>query len=84
MMAYRHYLLNSIKIGRKLRYSNNTASSYLKNIKRMFRIAYSDRLIDFDPALEIPGITWDHTIKKEKLKLFVINIVRNYKCHEII
>ena len=77
MMAYRHYLLNSIKIGRKLRYSNNTASSYLKNIKRMFRIAYSDRLIDFDPALEIPGITWDHTIKKERLTDAEIEAIKN-------
>ena len=77
MMAYRHYLLNSVKIGRKLRYSNNTASSYLKNIKRMFRIAYSDRLIDFDPALEIPGITWDHTIKKERLTDAEIEAIKN-------
>ena len=62
---------------RKLRYSNNTASSYLKNIKRMFRIAYSDRLIDFDPALEIPGITWDHTIKKERLTDAEIEAIKN-------
>ena len=77
MMAYRHYLLYSVKIGKKLRYSNNTASSYLKNIKRMFRIAYSDRLIDFDPALEIPGITWDHTIKKERLTDAEIEVIKN-------
>ena len=34
-------------------------------------------MIDFDPALEIPGITWDHTIKKERLTDAEIEAIKN-------
>ena len=67
MTAYREYLLKSKKADGRRRYSSNTASSYLKNIKRLLRIAYADNLIDFDPTEEIEGIKWDHTCKRERL-----------------
>ena len=77
LSAYRSFLLNSVKRGRRRRYSTNTASTYLKHIKRLFRLAFADRLIDFDPSEAIPGITWDHTIKKERLTDEEIIAIRN-------
>ena len=67
MTAYREYLLKSKKVDGSRRYSNNTASGYLRNIKRLLRIAYADHMIDFDPTEEIEGIKWDHTCKRERL-----------------
>ncbi len=66
MTAYRKYLLKSKKADGR-RYSNNTASGYLKNIKRLLRIAYVDHMIYFDPTEEIEGIKWNHTFKRERL-----------------
>lgn len=43
----------------------------------MLRVAYSDRLRDFDPILKISGITWDHTIKKERLSDVEIYAIKN-------
>lgn len=77
LTAYRDYLLKSCRTGKKRRYSNNTASSYLKHIKRLLSIAHSDKLIDFDPHDAVPGITWDHTIRKERLTDSEIESIRN-------
>lgn len=59
MTAYREYLLKSTKADGRRRYLTNTASGYLKNIKRLLRIAYEDHMIDFDPTDEIEGIKWN-------------------------
>ena len=77
MTAYREYLLNSKKADGRRRYSSNTASSYLKNIKRLLRIAYADNLIDFDPTEEIEGIKWDHTCKRERLTSKEIEAIKH-------
>ena len=67
LTAYRKFLLKAKgKDGRK-RYANNTASGYLKHIKRLLKIAFADHLIDFDPSEEIEGIKWDHSCKRESL-----------------
>ena len=77
MTAYREYLLKSKKADGRRRYSRNTASSYLKNIKRLLRIAYADNLIDFDPTEEIEGIKWDHTCKRERLTSKEIETIKH-------
>ena len=48
MTAYREYLLKSTIADGSRRHSNNTASGYLKNIKRLLRIAYIEHMIDTD------------------------------------
>ncbi len=77
MTAYREYLLKSKKADGRRRYSSNTASSYLKNIKRLLRIAYADNLIDFDPTEEIEGIKWDHSCKRERLTSKEIEAIKH-------
>ena len=67
LTAYRKFLLKAKREYGRPRYSTNTASSYLKNIKRLLKIAFADHLIDFDPSEEIEGIKWDHTCKRESL-----------------
>ena len=76
LTAYRSFLLNSKKTGGRNRYSINSASSYLKHIKRILKVAFADRLIDFDPAGTVQGITWDHSPKKDRLTDAEIDAVR--------
>lgn len=85
LMAYRSFLLNACKKGKTRRYSNNTASSYLKHIKSLLAIAYNDRLIDFNPHEAVPGITWDHTIRKERLTDQEIDAIKRtpYKYQQV-
>lgn len=39
-------------------------------------MAFADRLIDFDPARTVQGITWDHSPKKDRLTDAQIDAVR--------
>ena len=77
LIDYRTFLLKGKKADGRLRYSNNTASSYLKNIKRLLKIAFADHLIDFDPSEVIEGIKWDHTCKRERLTSKEIKAIMN-------
>lgn len=67
LTAYRKFLLKAKGEYGGPRYSVNTASGYLKQIKRLLKIAFADHLIDFDPSEEIEGIKWDHSCKRESL-----------------
>lgn len=64
---YKAYLLNAKRVGNIPRYSTNTASSYLRCILKLLRLAYQQNYLSFDPFQSIKSIPWDHNIKKERL-----------------
>lgn len=77
LTAYRKFLLKSKGEDGFRRYAQNTASGYLKHIKRLLKIAFADHLIDFDPSEEIEGIKWDHSFKRESLTEEEIMALKN-------
>lgn len=77
LTAYRKFLLKAKGEDGFRRYAQNTASTYLKHIKRLLKIAFADHLIDFDPSEEIEGIKWDHSCKRESLTEEEIEALKN-------
>ncbi len=77
LTAFRKFLLKSKGEDGFRRYAQNTASGYLKYIKRLLKIAFADHLIDFDPSEEIEGIKWDHSCKRESLTEEEIMALKN-------